>query len=57
MWTRKREPVKKIALSVASALLIVVVSGGVATAKTVAAQPESGSAVTKSAEPLTTGWG
>jgi hypothetical protein len=50
--------VKKIALSVASALLIVVVSGGVATAKTVAAQSESGSAtVTKTAEPLTSGWG
>lgn len=48
---------KKIALSVASALLIVVVSGGVATAKTVAVQPESGPAVTKTAEPLTSGWG
>ena len=48
---------KKIALSVASALLIVVVSGGVAAAKTVTAQPEGGSAVTQSAEPLSTGWG
>jgi hypothetical protein len=49
--------VKKIALSVASALLIVVVSGGVATANSVAAQSESGSAVTKTVEPLTSGWG
>lgn len=48
---------KKIALSVASALLIVVVSGGVATAKTVAAQPQSGPVATQGAEPLTTGWG
>jgi hypothetical protein len=56
MWIRKREPVKKIALSVASALLIVVVSGGVATAESATAPSEGGSATAQTATPLTNGW-
>ncbi len=32
MWTRKRDPVKKFALSVVAALLLVGASGGVAMA-------------------------
>jgi hypothetical protein len=49
--------VKKIALSVASALLIVLAAGGVATAASAAAQPESGPTSSQGAGTLTTGWG
>lgn len=47
---------KKIALSAASALLIVVVSGGVATAQAVSAESGSASAAGQDIRPLTNGW-
>ncbi len=47
---------KKIALSVASALLIVMVSGAVVTANASAVQQEGGSSTSQGLRPLTNGW-